>query len=104
MWRTEALRNVNLLHLHQLTMVERRSWRLEEEAEEEVGEQEEDESLDGKKMQMRSSLMIDDDESLTMMIDDNTLTMASRRLSHLSFLLQATWDSAESRKTKSRIP
>ena len=47
MWRTEALRNVNLLH--QLTMVERRSWRLEEEAEEEVGEQEEDESLDGEK-------------------------------------------------------
>ena len=49
MWRTEALRNVNLLHLHQLTMVERRSWRLEEEPEEEVGEQEEDESLDGEK-------------------------------------------------------
>ena len=49
MWRTEALRNVNLLQLHQLTMVERRSWWLEEEPEEEVGEQEEDESLDGEK-------------------------------------------------------
>ena len=80
-------------------LLQRRRARLEEETEEEEDEQKKNESLDGEKYNHEPGKI-----SKVMTMKEVTLTITSRRLSHLSFLLQATCDSAWSRKTKSRIP